>query len=608
MVALWVGVLPWLTGGTEPVAILITTTALLIAIFLIWRSKQAVTAHRDILVYAGLGLVGWGGLSLLWTVNRYQTVSWFVLWSLAVTAFYVARQLQADKKLVKRWVNGYILIATLFGAYGIWLYLTADYDRLTSTFYWANPFAGYVIPAVLLAAWSYVKSGKYQYLVSAIVLLSSFWLTDSRGAALVLGVIGIYIFATVRGKSTFWIRNVLIIIIALILSTSVSLVRSHVFHHDTIQAGSRFAQAAAGDSTSVSDRIYFVGSAVDIWENYPLGGSGAGTYGVLHPIYQGRVISASQDAHSLYIQTFAELGLVGGDLLTVVVFLLLLGIWKSLRSKGPNRALALCLLALILHAGIDIDAKYPAYLILAAVIAGLWYEGKVVMRTPRPAPVIIMVCIMVLAASLYKSDALATKALSYENAGDYAQAAGYYGQAHELPAYNPDMLTDEGINYYTLATTYDQDTTVNLILARSLAKQAMKLDPDDAQDPFLLAQVLAAQHNMAAATTEYIDTLRLDPYNEPMYYGNLARLYLSEGKLNDAELVATRGIDEYPASVISNRSVDTTIPVQVSDLYVDRAAARWELGDAKSAGADLTRALQINPSNTLATQFQQEFR
>jgi tetratricopeptide (TPR) repeat protein len=262
---------------------------------------------------------------------------------------------------------------------------------------------------------------------------------------------------------------------------------------------------------------------------------------------------------------------------------------------------------MMVHAGVDIDAKYPAFLILAGVLAGLWYDGKLVSRKPIIIPVLTMIAVMILAASLYESDALANKGLAYEDAGYYEQAATYFGQAHSGLVYNPGILVSQGINYYTLATSEQQDSSANLQRAAALAKQAQILDPYDAQNAFLLARVLTAEGKKAQATVQFKTALHLDPYNQPMFYGDYAQLLLSEGKLTDAEMVATAGIEQYPPVVIANRSVDQSIPAQVSGLYVDRAAARWESGHQGEARSDVALALKVDPSNQLAQQLQKQF-
>jgi O-antigen ligase len=104
-------------------------------------------------------------------------------------------------------------------------------------------------------------------------------------------------------------------------------------HHAKVVPGSRFAEAASGESKSTSDRLYYLGSAFDMWLAHPWGGTGAGTYRDVHPQYQKRVISASSNAHNFYVQTLAELGLVGTLALVAVMLWLLAGGLRGLVAE-----------------------------------------------------------------------------------------------------------------------------------------------------------------------------------------------------------------------------------------------------------------------------------
>jgi len=101
--------------------------------------------------------------------------------------------------------------------------------------------------------------------------------------------------------------------------------------------------------------------AMDAFRRNKLHGSGAGTYALLWA--KGRAGSVHVvDAHSLYIETLGELGLVGFVLL-VVVIALILGAF-AYRARGPDRAMFAALLAAGLAwaaaSGVDWDWEMPA--------------------------------------------------------------------------------------------------------------------------------------------------------------------------------------------------------------------------------------------------------
>jgi hypothetical protein len=113
-------------------------------------------------------------------------------------------------------------------------------------------------------------------------------------------------------------------------------------------------------------------AAVRIYETQKLRGTGAGTYQQYFPRYRtesGYVV----DAHSLYLQSLAELGIVGFVLILVVVLGILVGL--AGRIRGPDRALYAALFAVSLawavHQAFDWDWQMPAVTLGVFILAGL---------------------------------------------------------------------------------------------------------------------------------------------------------------------------------------------------------------------------------------------
>jgi hypothetical protein len=113
-------------------------------------------------------------------------------------------------------------------------------------------------------------------------------------------------------------------------------------------------------------------AALRIYETQRLRGTGAGTYQQYFPRYRtepGYVV----DAHSLYLQSLAELGIVGFVLILVVVLGILVGL--AARIRGPDRALYAALFAVSLawavHQAFDWDWQMPAVTLGVFMLAGL---------------------------------------------------------------------------------------------------------------------------------------------------------------------------------------------------------------------------------------------
>jgi hypothetical protein len=97
-----------------------------------------------------------------------------------------------------------------------------------------------------------------------------------------------------------------------------------------------------------SGRDEFWRVAVDAFDEKPLFGHGAGTYRLSWHLLRHNSVD-NLDAHSLYLQAFAELGVVGGVLLLAIVGLLLwtgFAAWRG--AGGPRRDLYAALLGVSL--------------------------------------------------------------------------------------------------------------------------------------------------------------------------------------------------------------------------------------------------------------------
>lgn len=584
--------LPWFSGGQDLVAQVISLTILLLAGLLAWRQPSLPLVDRRLAV-VGLGVLAWGALSLVWTANRYDTVLWLLPVVAALAAFtlsYRLTQLPGGRRTL---TLGYLMILTVFAIYGIYLYLTGDYERLTSTIYWANPAAAFLIPGVILV-WDRASQSSQRWLFRplALLLLVAFWLTDSRGGSLVLVLTIALLLAYKKPPLRYWIHFLFIGILSFVLSIGFAQVRGLISPNGTvITPGSRFSEAATGESVSGSDRIVYLQSAVTIWRDHPVAGSGAGTFGAVHPRYQSRVISAATDVHNWYIQVLAELGLVGEILLLILLVMVVRGVWRGVRAQPALWPWAAGIVALLLHFGLDIDAHYPALLALLAVWVGLVWRpadrerwGAVSLALPAG-----LVLAVILAAAANMSQLARAQGQAAQADGNYETAAADFYRAHQTLVYDPATLNAEAINLYTLATL-GTDPQNNLAVALDRARTAERLAPDDSQNYQLEGRVLSAQGDAKGAEAAFRRALVLDPYNQPQYAFDLAQLLQTTGRPAAALAVTRQMVGQYPASVIANRHNDPAIGRAVVNVLLLQARIEEAQGDKAGALRDLKAA------------------
>jgi hypothetical protein len=114
-----------------------------------------------------------------------------------------------------------------------------------------------------------------------------------------------------------------------------------------------------------SNRYAYWKVAVRTFADHPLDGVGSGGFQAAW-LKERPFREPVRDAHSLYVETPAELGLVGLALLAALVGAVGLG---AARAHLPAAAAALAVWAL--HAAIDWDWEMPALTLVAIVLAGL---------------------------------------------------------------------------------------------------------------------------------------------------------------------------------------------------------------------------------------------
>jgi hypothetical protein len=122
-------------------------------------------------------------------------------------------------------------------------------------------------------------------------------------------------------------------------------------------------------TTLRSNRYDYWSVALRAFGTEPFHGVGAGGWSVYW--LRWRTISeGAQDAHSLELQTLAELGLVGLALLVVFLSGVAAGAARALRALAPPAGAVAALVTYLAHSPLDWDWQMPAVTLVAIVLAG----------------------------------------------------------------------------------------------------------------------------------------------------------------------------------------------------------------------------------------------
>ena len=136
----------------------------------------------------------------------------------------------------------------------------------------------------------------------------------------------------------------------------------------------------------LNDRLYTFSSngRVELWEaawkqfrENPLIGSGAGTYERFWLEHRHAALKV-RDAHSLYLETLAELGIVG---LTLLLIALLVPVYAAFKARHRPLVPAAfgAYVAYLVHAGVDWDWEMPA-----VTLTALFIGASIVVAARKP--------------------------------------------------------------------------------------------------------------------------------------------------------------------------------------------------------------------------------
>ena len=246
----------------------------------------------------------------------------------------------------------------------------------------------------------------------------------------------------------------------------------------------------------------------------PLTGTGAGTYERYWAANRPIPVQV-RDAHSLYLETLAELGIVGLALLGLALLVPVVGAFVARRRALVPTALA-AYVVFVTHAAVDWDWELPA-LTLAALFCGaaivLAARAEVSPLSLRARSAGVGVALVVSAFALV--GLIGASAL---DGGWDALARGESAEALEQAevAERWSPWSSEPLQLAAAAAALDDDDAA----ARAYLRRAVDLDPGDWNTWFDLAQVSEGADKRAALAR----ALRLNPLG-----GELAQYMRANG-------------------------------------------------------------------------------
>jgi O-Antigen ligase len=279
------------------------------------------------------------------------------------------------------------------------------------------------------------------------------------------------------------------------------------------------AAAERFDSASGSGRYQFWQAAVDAGETEPLVGIGPGTYEYFWA-REGSLPTFIRDAHSLYLEAFAELGVVGLALVLGVVAIPFVGGARGLfRLDAERRALAAGALAACaaFAAAAAIDWAWELtvlpvifLLLTAALIARPGGEDtepaapRATLATRVALPVLAVAGIVAIGIPTTSANALRDSQAEVR-AQDLAAALGEARTAEDIEPYAASPSLQQAL---VLELQGDLDG------ALAAAREATDQEPTNWRTWFVLSRLEAQADNPAGAIEAYREARSLNPRSE----------------------------------------------------------------------------------------------
>ncbi len=551
---------PFFSGGRnvyiQELIIIISSIALLLSLFT--QKKEFKLYLPDVFL---VGFLFFSLLSSIFSTSPYKSFASFSLLISYSFIYIVFSRLELDKKYKNFLLNLIIGITSVLCFFGIWFYIFGNYVRLTSFFYWPNPFASYLLLILPISIYFLIKNKnniKYKlYLLSTVLFISSLILTGSRGAfiALALGIIFAFIITKTRIKKSIIKSTLIIIILSIILTIGLNILKTNNFQ---IFYWNKEKISFSDGSTNI--RLGYWQGAWDIFKDNKWAGSGLDTFGTIYPAYQKNPVNAGRFAHNYYLEILSE----GG----ILVFLLFIGFIYSifsigLKAKKKNNMLAYLLIStfmFLLHIGVDIGWSYSANLILLWMILGLIVSGSYNKKQIYILNIkylkFILIVISILLITKETTSFLAynyyEKGIYYKNSGEYLLAEENFQKSINLSFNNPNYLRELGIIQYTIGL---QNTT-SLNKAYATASKVIQKDSRNSSNYELRGRINLALTNYTEAKNDFTKTIKLDPNNHPSYYGGLVESYIGLEDYIEAKKIIKKTLDSYPENVIKNREIN----------------------------------------------------
>ena len=594
-------------GGRHVTTMVFAQSAVLavLAIAVAWGAAREVRPGAALAI-----MIGVVALTAVRSVSPDSSVRELMLW---VTYAAIAMLTATGLKDSREWfVDGIVLTAGWLCLVALfWFWGSGDIAaRWSSTFYWPNPFAAFLLLVVPLELVRALRAPSRRHAVThgaATTLLAVALVFTYSRAAWAAGLLALVATAIVLRPARWRTPLLRAGVIALAVLLCIWLLGRAADSGTTNAVASRAATLADAHDASVHGHFLFWIAALEIFHDHPIVGTGPNTFGAIYASYQRELNYYARDAHSLYLQTASDMGIVG--LSALIVLLVWAGrAWlrmlRRARDDGEYTLVAgvgLGLLAFLIHNAVDMDWSFPANPVTAFALAGvLGRVGIDQQRSdttqpvgPRQRVVTVTVLLVVLVAVLCwgLGNREFQRGQQFLKARDWDAAAAAYSSAERWSPLDGHYLIAEGIARVRM-------TPPDRARAAVAMRRAIALEPMNPPHRLALARVLATApeagpNELAEAERLLRRALELDPLNRPQLYQALIAVYGRWGRQAAAESLYVATVDRYLGPARGPGVLP--LPPDVVELLAEAADFKARAGDGAAARHVIERTVLADP-------------
>ena len=315
------------------------------------------------------------------TLDRYATLEAACRSTAYIAFFALSLILLQNRARIRLAAYALITSGVLQALYGTLIRFQNLEALPAGTFNNRNHYAAYLVMClsvgvgVLIANLSGASNRSWRFFFRSVVQ----WMITPKMAlrlGLVVMVIALVLTRSRMGNISFFIGLLLTGAIGLVLSKHatksmvvliVSLIAIDVLIVGSYFGTQRVIERISHTSGQTEDRGKIAGYAFDMWKDYPVFGSGLGSFPVVFPRYNAEGAAYSYThAHNDYIEFAAETGILG---LVPLGLMVLMSFAAALRAqylrrdplmRGLSFASMMGIIALMIHSAVDFNLQIPA--------------------------------------------------------------------------------------------------------------------------------------------------------------------------------------------------------------------------------------------------------